>query len=311
MINRGNDLKKLAKESNLYGEYAIEIKYLLELKELEKNKSEETTLNLAHAYFNNNQSKNALKYYTEIIDSQKNNIKSIALQQIGLINAYKYHDLKNSHQNLQAKNTLEKALSYLKKSIITDPSNFEARYNYELLKTYPDNFKDPIKQTPKKKSPSNKKQQPNQQQKTEGENNSTEAKPDETGTEKQMSPVAKPGNDNGNNKSTTPSEELAKDDKNTKNKPGESNPEGKEKGGLESKKDGKASENGNKGKISTEKEVEKEKPQLNKDKLKKMNMSIQTAEQLLIKMKMAEKQYIQQHKRKSKQKHNSSNESKW
>ena len=51
---------------------------------------------------------------------ENNEVKSIALQQLGNIN--------------EKKNKLEEALSFYKKSILADNTNNDSKFNYELVK---------------------------------------------------------------------------------------------------------------------------------------------------------------------------------
>lgn len=322
MIDRGNELKHLAKEANLYGNYELEIKHLNELIQLKKDNDDIVYLNLAHAYFNNNQSSQAQKLYLNLVNSNDATIKSIAYQQLGILYAFKFRYLVEIKQNEKAQNQLEKALSFFKKSLIANPKNNAARYNFELLNIHPLNFKKPKKETPKTKpnqqnkkanSPQNKKDknenQPKEGEKMPGGDDGSDFKPDEAGTEKQAMPTNKPGD--GKNESTSNELDKKNQSNKTENASGKSDPNGTQKGGTQKQENGRASEHGDKGKIDVEKKALKEKPQLNKDKLKKMNLSIEAAEKILNDMKMAEKQYIQQQQKKANQKHNSKNESRW
>ena len=322
LIDRGNELKSLAKDANIYGEYEQEIKHLNEFIQLKKNNDDIIYLNLAHAYFNFNKTNQAQKIYTQLINSNNTEIKSIALQQLGVIFAYKFRFLADINQKEKAQNQLFKALSCFKKSLIANPKNDEARYNFELLNIHPLNFKKPKKEIPKakanqqnkkKNTPSNKKDkdenQPKVGEKIPGGNDGSDFKPDEAGTEKQAMPTTKPGE--GKNESTSNELDKKNQTNKTENASGKSDPNGTQKGGTQKQENGRVSENGDKGKIDIEKKALKEKPQLNKDKLKKMNLSIEAAEKILNDMKMAEKQYIQQQQKKANLKHHSKNESRW
>jgi Ca-activated chloride channel family protein len=316
-IDRGNEIKNLAKEANLYGNYTLEINLLKELIVLKKTNTDNIFLNLAHAYLNNNQPKEAFKYYLELSNSTNFTIKSIAFQQLGIIYTYKFREfiIENSKKN--AEKNYSKALFFFKKSLLANPKNDEARYNFELLNIHPLSLKKPIEKksianavNPEKKKHNKDKKADNQikeGEKIEGKNQEGEFKPDQSGTEKQPSPTSKMGKGEGKNE--VPSNDAA--GKSNKNAPEKSDPNGSQSGGLEHKVNGRAAEHGDKGKIDVLKNIQKEKPQLNKDKLKKMNLSVQAAEQLLNKMKMAEKQYIQQQQKKIPPDHKSNNESKW
>ena len=81
---------------------------------------DKATLNLANAYYRNNQKEESLEYYRRILDSKDKVVKTAANQQMGVL-AYE-------------KKEMAQAMNYFKTSLISDPSNDEARYNYELLK---------------------------------------------------------------------------------------------------------------------------------------------------------------------------------
>lgn len=316
MIDNGNRLKSLAKEANLYGNYSLEINYLQELIAINKTKDALIFLNVAHAYFNNNQLNDAASQYEQLIaNSQDFNIKSKALLQLGVIDAYKFRYYIDKQNNQKAELHYNKALFFFKNALIANPANNEARYNFELLKIHPLKFKKPNhshSSPPQKKTSAPNKKQPNKQQDEEGKKmpggeGGTDFKPDDSGTEKQPSPTSKQGN--GEGKQTIPSKEsLAKS---SEKNPGKTDNKGNMNGGLEQKKNGQASEKGKTGKIKVENKIQKEKPQLNKDQLKKMNLSLPAAEKLLNNMKMAEKQYIQQQQKKANLKHQNKNESLW
>jgi hypothetical protein len=96
-------------------------------------------LNLASAYYNLKDTTNALSQYQSLTASSKNQLRSKAQQQLGLI------------ADQQGKQ--EEALSYFKESIKSDITNEEARYNYELLKK---KIEEKKKQDQKKKDEQNK-----------------------------------------------------------------------------------------------------------------------------------------------------------
>ena len=81
---------------------------------------DEVLLNLANAYFELNDTTAALQHYQQLTQSSNGKIKSLAQQQLGVT------------RNRQAK--FEDALNHFKEAIKADPTNMDARYNYELLK---------------------------------------------------------------------------------------------------------------------------------------------------------------------------------
>tara|TARA_Y100001936_G_scaffold123060_1_gene120260 strand:+ start:2212 stop:2985 length:774 start_codon:yes stop_codon:yes gene_type:complete len=122
-VNRVDEINKLfksAEKSFINEDYknAIEdYKLLIDSFEIS---NEKVYLNLAHSYYLLNDTANAIENYNyaSITDDEK--IKSIAYQQLGNIN--------------ESKNNLEDALNYYKNSIISDNTNNDSKFNYELVK---------------------------------------------------------------------------------------------------------------------------------------------------------------------------------
>lgn len=81
----------------------------------------EVKINLAHAYFQRQNSRQALRYYQPLLTKTPPRISSLINLQLGVMSAP------------EDKN---KALNYFKKALILNPMNEEARYNYEILKKY-------------------------------------------------------------------------------------------------------------------------------------------------------------------------------
>ena len=77
-------------------------------------------LNLANAYFKQKDTTNATQYYSKVLSSDDACLRSLAYQQMGVIN--------------KQQNKLKDALSDFKASLKSNPANEDARYNYEILK---------------------------------------------------------------------------------------------------------------------------------------------------------------------------------
>jgi tetratricopeptide (TPR) repeat protein len=119
-IGKINSLKQEAKKAYLQGDYKTAIsKYRYLIDSLQVNE-DEVTLNLAHAYFNLNDTTNATREYQSLTRSSKNHIRSKAQQQLGVL--------------LNRQGKLEEALNAFKESLKSEPANEGARYNYELVK---------------------------------------------------------------------------------------------------------------------------------------------------------------------------------
>ena len=131
-----NRYKQEAAKAYLTSDYktsAEKYKYLVDSLDI---KEDPVILNLAHSYFQLDDTTNAMNYYGSLIESKNPVIKSTAYQQMGVI------EFKSKNYNL--------ALGNLKNSLKANPENENARYNYELLKKMmqknPDMNKDQPKQ---------------------------------------------------------------------------------------------------------------------------------------------------------------------
>lgn len=118
-IARVNKLKKEAEKAYLEDNYELAIeKYgALDTMNLEVDA---ITLNLAHAYYKNNDTTSAKLKYSSLTKSSNRKIKSVAHQQLGVM--------------LKKEKKLKEALNQLKESLRANPANEKARYNYELVK---------------------------------------------------------------------------------------------------------------------------------------------------------------------------------
>ena len=148
-INNIDEINRLTKEAEIYfknEEYDKSIANYKILIDSFDVTNEKIYLNLAHSHFLSNDTAKALENYTYATITDDNKIKSIALQQIGNIN--------------ESRNKLEEALDFYKESIISDNSNIDSKFNYELVK---------------KKI---QKQKENKQEKSEEKNNKEDKKED-------------------------------------------------------------------------------------------------------------------------------------
>jgi cobalamin biosynthesis protein CobT len=122
-------------------------------------KDDAIKLNMAHAFYQLKDTASAKSTYNTILSSPNKKLKSIAYQQLGVME-------KNE-------NKLEEALQSLKYSIKSDPTNEGARYDYELVKKLlEEQKKQEQEQEDQKQDEQNQEQQENQdQQQGEDENN--------------------------------------------------------------------------------------------------------------------------------------------
>jgi Ca-activated chloride channel homolog len=117
-IDRINKLKAEGEKAYLEKNYTQAInKYNLLIYNF-NNSNERVRMNLAHAYYKNNDTISAAFHYKKLTSSSDPYISSVSNQQLGLISA------------LQKQN--KKALSYFKEALKADPGNESARFNYEL-----------------------------------------------------------------------------------------------------------------------------------------------------------------------------------
>ena len=119
-IAKINALKREAEEAFLNGNYQLALTNYTTLLDSMGIDEDEIRLNLAHAQYQLKDTASAKNSYNTIITSKNNQLKSIAYQQLGVMS--------------KEAGKLEEALQQLKSAIKSDPSNQEARYNYEVVK---------------------------------------------------------------------------------------------------------------------------------------------------------------------------------
>ncbi|RPG64683.1 MAG: hypothetical protein CBE50_000950 [Flammeovirgaceae bacterium TMED290] len=163
-INNIDEINRLTKEAEIYfknEEYNKSITNYKILIDSFDVTNEKIYLNLAHSHFLSNDTAKALENYTFAAITDNKKIKSIALQQIGNIN--------------ESRNKLEEAIDFYKESIISDNTNIDSKFNYELVK----------KKIQKQKE--NKQEKPNEQNDKENKKeNSENKKNDEKGNKDQQ-----------------------------------------------------------------------------------------------------------------------------
>jgi hypothetical protein len=119
-IGKINSAKAEARKAYTSGDYKTAIakyRYLIDSLNVAED---EIMLNLANAYYLSKDTAQAFTSYQSLIGSTKNEVRSKAQQQLGMMN-YK----RGKH---------EEALSNFKQAIKADPANGAARYDYEMLK---------------------------------------------------------------------------------------------------------------------------------------------------------------------------------
>jgi len=119
-IAKVNRMKRVAEEAYKNGNLETAITTFRLLTDSLGVNEDPVLLNLGNAYFQQKDTTNAAQYYSRVLTSDDANIRSLAYQQMGVIN--------------QQQNKLKEALSDFKTSLKSNPNNEDARYNYELLK---------------------------------------------------------------------------------------------------------------------------------------------------------------------------------
>ncbi len=253
-IGKINSLKSEAKKAYLGGDYKTAVdtyKYLIDSLGV---KEDEVLLNLANSYFQLQDTSNISNAYLPLTQSSNAKIKSVANQQLGVA------------ANRQEK--FEKALNYFKQALKADPTNEDARFNYELVK---------------KKLEEQKKQ--DQQQKKEDQ------KKDENKDEKkdQQDKENKDQKQDQKDKQNKDQEEKDKKEQEQKEKQSKEQQEKEKKEKEQKEQEQKDEQNKDK----------KDIPPSVSEKLKEMQMSEEKAKMILEAMKNQEVQYLQQNKRKA------------
>ena len=119
-ISKINALKKEAERAFLNENYEQSLSIYSTLLDSFHVDEEAIRLNLAHSYFHLKKLEESKNVYSTLSDAINKNIRSTALQQLGVIS--------------KKEKKLEESLQYLKASIKSDISNRDAQYNYEVVK---------------------------------------------------------------------------------------------------------------------------------------------------------------------------------
>lgn len=264
-IGKINSLKSDAKKSFNAGNYKDAIKKYRYLVDTLDVNEDEVKMNLASAYFLAKDTANARAAYQQLAQSVKKSIRSNALQQLGVMN------------NQRGK--AEEALNLFKQAIKADPTNIDARYNYEMLKKKLDDQK--------KKDEQNKDKNKDQKDKDKKDEQNKDNKDQKNDDQK---------NDDQKKKE----EEKKKQDEKEQEKQDKQGQQKKEEQKNEQQKDKKQSEQEQKEQQQKEEKMKEQKvPSDVSKKLKEMNMSEEKANMILEAMKNQEIQYLQQNKRKA------------
>lgn len=263
-IARINKAKKEAKEAFLSKNYQLaHDKYQFLIDSLGV-KEEEVLLDYAHTMYNLNDTTNAVNKYVELSESSNKIIGSVAEQQLG--------------QVMFDKKQYEPALEHYKNALRKNPSNQDARYNYELLK-----------KIIRKQEEDNKDQQNQDQDKKDQE------KQDKNKEKKDQEKKDQEQQDKQN---------QDEQEKNDQEKKDQEKKDGEQDEDQEKKKEEQKDKEQQDGEKSDDKKKEEPTPSPS-NKLKEMNISEEKAKMILEAMKNNEIQYIQQNRRKATKKKDS------
>jgi Ca-activated chloride channel family protein len=266
-INRAKEEAKKAYESGDFKKAVQTYRYLVDSLDV---KEDEVMLNLANAYYQQKDTTNSTNLYQSLASSTKGQISSRANQQLGIM--------------ANEKGKAEEALSLFKQAIKADPTNEQARYNYELLKKKMDEKK---KRDEQKNKDQNKDQQ-NKDQQNKDQQNKDQQKKDEQKKDQQNKDQQKKDQESKDEQQKKEQEQKDQQKKDQQNK---DQKEQEKKDAEEQQKDQQQDE---KNKQEQEKKAMKN---FNPDKMPKM--SEEKAHMILEAMRNQEKQYLQQQRRKA------------
>ena len=265
-IARVNKAKKEAEKAYMEGNYKKAHDAYKLLIDSMGVKEDEVLLDFAHTQYHLKDTTNAVKSYQQLAQSSNRTIASVAEQQLG--------------QAFFDKKQYEPALEHYKNALKKNPSNQDARYNYELLKKLIQEQKDQQDQNQQNQDQQNKDQQ-NQDKKDQNQDqqNKDQENKDQQNKDQQQQ----------DNKEQEQKDQKQKDQQQKDQEKKDQEDEKKEEQQDQQQKEGEKSD-----------EEMKEQPQPTpSDKLKEMNISEEKAKMILEAMKNNEIQYIQQNRRKA------------
>lgn len=305
LVEDALDNIELSYENKKYNEVQ---KSLLNLKDSLSFWGMEQEINLGHAFYHQNTYGSSSLSYQNAVRNQNKTLSSIAFNQLALSFFYQNKGAKILEQrsvsldNEEVVKVLTTTLDYLKKSLLKNPKNEEARYNYEVLSLLKQQAQEEQeKQEKKDKKDQNKDKQDQKkkdQEKKEGDQNKDQDKKGDQDSDQNKKDQQKKGD-----------KKNKKDNKEGKGKKQKDQSKGKK--SEDQKKNEKPDkqvddqkENASEGEKSKE-ELKKEQEAAIRQRLKENQMSKERAEQLLKSMEQQQIKYLQQQKRKAPRSSNS------
>lgn len=274
-----NNIKEKAEQAYKAGNYqqaAETYSYLVDSLSLADDKA---IMNLGHSYYKLEDTEKALSSYERLQDSDDDKLRSQAYQQMGVLS--------------KDPQTLEKALAYFKESIKSDPTNNDARYNYELLKK---KLKEQEKQDENQQDQDKQdKDQEKDQEQQENKDSENQEKSDSQEKDQEQENKDQEQQDQENKENEEQKSQEQKDQEGKEGKE-EQKEQQEQKEGEEGEEEQKQPQPGEE---QEENEEDQKTPQQStSEKLEKMNLSEEKAQMILEALKNSEIQYIQQNRRK-------------
>ncbi|WP_421765006.1 hypothetical protein [Ekhidna sp.] len=165
-IAKINSLKKEAEAAFLAKDYELALSKYTILSDSLGVDDPAIKLNLAHAHYHLSDTAGAKNRYNQLATAENNKLKSVALQQLGVMS--------------KDAGKLDESLQLLKSAIKADPTNQDARYNYEVVKKLLEEQKEQEQQQENQdqenKDGEDEQEQQNQDQKKDGEEENQENK---------------------------------------------------------------------------------------------------------------------------------------
>ncbi len=256
-----NRLKKEAAEAYENGDYKTAIAHYQTLLDSLNVEDPNIRLNLAHSLIQAGDTISAQRNYSRLVKAENKNVKSVAYQQMGVI--------------ASDQEKYKEALSIFKESLKADPSNEDARYNYEL-----------VKELLKKQEEQQQDQQNQDQEQDQQEKQKDKQKQEDQENQQQNQDQEKQQGEEG--EQSEDNQEGQKQEQ-EKQQPGESE-ESPQDPQEQNAKEGDQQQEG-------EKSDEEQSVSPMSDRLKEMNISEEKARMILEAMRNNEMQYIQQNRR--------------
>lgn len=260
-ISKYNRLKNKAEIAFEHGQFDVAATNYSMLYDTLNAEDPAIALNLAHSYYQLGDSANAMLKYQAAATSSDRKVKSVAYQQLGVM--------------ADKPETLNESLQYLKSALKADPTNEEARFNYEVVKKKLEqqrqNQDDQQKQDQQDQDKKNEDQEKNQDQQDQQQNDQE--------------------NQDQENQEQDNQEQQDQDQENQE-KQDQEKQDGEQKEGEEQEQKEQQDQQGEKS------EEQKNQEMSTKEKLEQMNISEEKAKMILEAMKNNEIQYIQQQRRK-------------